>query len=104
MKKRWEEPRILVQKFMPNEYVAACGDENKVYKFTCDAPTEWGSGLVYVESNGEPGLQVSLFGGEILLEVTIILVVKHMKHLLQMTSCKDIISMIWKVSLIQHKL
>ena len=63
MKKRWEEPRILVQKFMPNEYVAACGDENKVYKFTCDAPTEWGSGLVYVESNGEPGLQVSLFGG-----------------------------------------
>ena len=24
MKMRWEEPRIEVQKFMPNEYVAAC--------------------------------------------------------------------------------
>ena len=24
MKKCWEEPRIRVQKFMPNEYVAAC--------------------------------------------------------------------------------
>lgn len=24
MKKKWEEPKILVQEFMPNEYVAAC--------------------------------------------------------------------------------
>lgn len=24
MKEKWEEPRILVQKFTPNEYVAAC--------------------------------------------------------------------------------
>lgn len=37
MKKRWEEPRILVQKFMPNEYVAACGDSGVVYKFECNA-------------------------------------------------------------------
>lgn len=37
MKKTWEEPRILVQQFMPNEYVAACGDKNKVYNFVCDA-------------------------------------------------------------------
>lgn len=57
MKKTWEEPRILVQQFMPNEYVAACGDENKVYKFKCDAPTEWGIGLVFEESNGKDGLQ-----------------------------------------------
>ena len=38
MKKEWVEPEILVQQFVANEYVAACGDENKVYKFTCDAP------------------------------------------------------------------
>lgn len=38
MKKRWEEPMILVQQFVANEYVAACGDENKVYQFVCDAP------------------------------------------------------------------
>ena len=37
MKKKWIEPQILVQEFVPNEYVAACGDKNKVYKFKCDA-------------------------------------------------------------------
>ena len=63
MKKRWEEPRILVQKFMPNEYVAACGDENKVYKFKCDAPTEWGIGFVFEESNGKDGLQYRPISG-----------------------------------------
>ena len=26
-----------VEKFVANEYVAACGDENRVYKFQCDA-------------------------------------------------------------------
>ena len=26
MKKTWEEPKIMVQKFIPNEYVAACGE------------------------------------------------------------------------------
>lgn len=50
MKKRWEEPRILVQKFMPNEYVAACGDENKVYNFVCDAGGGT-PGTVYEDSN-----------------------------------------------------
>ena len=25
MKNRWAEPKIMVQKFTPNEYVAACG-------------------------------------------------------------------------------
>ena len=50
MKKRWEEPRILVQKFMPNEYVAACGDENKVYNFVCDAPG--GTLYYYPRSDG----------------------------------------------------
>ena len=36
MKRKWEEPRILVQEFIPNEYVAVCwgvacstGDANK---------------------------------------------------------------------------
>lgn len=32
MKKKWEEPRIEVQKFIPNEYVAAC------YKIKCTTP------------------------------------------------------------------
>lgn len=50
MKKTWEEPRILVQQFMPNEYVAACGDENKVYNFVCDAGGGT-PGTVYKDSN-----------------------------------------------------
>lgn len=37
MKKIWEEPKILVQKFTPNEYVAACGDSGKTYFFECNA-------------------------------------------------------------------
>ena len=58
------KPMMDSEIFVANEYFSACGDENKVYKFKCDAPTEWGNGLVYVESNGEPGLQVRLFGGD----------------------------------------
>ena len=58
MKKTWEEPQILVQKFIPNEYVAACGDSGTVYRFKCDA----GNGVygsVYEETNGREGLQTS---------------------------------------------
>ena len=33
MKRVWCRPQTVVQKFEANEYVAACGDENKVYKF-----------------------------------------------------------------------
>lgn len=50
MKKRWEEPMILVQQFVANEYVAACGDENKVYNFTCDAAR--GRLFYYPQSDG----------------------------------------------------
>ena len=31
------EPVVEVQEFAANEYVAACGDSGKVYKFVCDA-------------------------------------------------------------------
>lgn len=37
MRKRWEEPMILVQQFVANEYVAACGDSGTVYNFKCNA-------------------------------------------------------------------
>lgn len=32
MKKRWEDPRIMLEQFVPNEYVAAC------YKIRCTTP------------------------------------------------------------------
>lgn len=37
MKATYESPVILVQAFVPNEYVAACGDSGTVYNFKCDA-------------------------------------------------------------------
>ena len=57
MKKTWEEPRILVQQFMPNEYVAACGDKNKVYNFKCDAG-DGTPGKVYKDSNNNGRLDL----------------------------------------------
>ncbi|MED9815148.1 hypothetical protein [Anaerostipes sp.] len=56
MKKRYERPSAYIEEFTPNEYVAACGDENKVYMFTCDAGGGK-SGDVWLETNGKPGLQ-----------------------------------------------
>ena len=34
----WEKPELNEVAFAANEYVAACGDSGKVYKFVCDAP------------------------------------------------------------------
>lgn len=52
----WKQPLTVVQKFAPNEYVAACGDSGVVYKFKCDAG-DGVYGSVYQETNGQPGLQ-----------------------------------------------
>lgn len=52
MKKTWEEPKILVQKFIPNEYVAACGDSGVVYNFECNAGNE-NTHYAVKDSNGD---------------------------------------------------
>ncbi len=58
-KKEWAIPQTFVQQFAANEYVAACGDENEVYKFECDAGGFFGEGgTVFLETNGEEGLQI----------------------------------------------
>ena len=57
MKKTYVRPVMEAEIFAANEVVAACGDTNQVYKFTCTA----GGGVygdVWQESNGVPGLQV----------------------------------------------
>lgn len=53
MKKMWSEPVILAEKFMPNEYVAACGDSGVVYNFECNAGNRRNSYNVYYD-NGTP--------------------------------------------------
>ena len=49
----------VVQKFVPNEYVAACGDSGTTYYFECNAGEQWESynvyfddGTPYASSNG----------------------------------------------------
>lgn len=36
-KKQWIYPQAVGEVFTPNEYIAACGDHGKVYKFECNA-------------------------------------------------------------------
>lgn len=48
-KKIWTRPMAEVEQFMANEYIAACGDENRVYKFVCDAPR----GTMYYYPTGD---------------------------------------------------
>lgn len=58
MKQVWESPRIEVEKFISNQYIAACGDENKVYKFVCDAP----GGRLYYYPTGDGSVDGSYTG------------------------------------------
>lgn len=53
MKEMWTEPRIEVQKFAANEYVAACGDSGVVYNFECNAGNRWKDYNVYL-ADGTP--------------------------------------------------
>lgn len=51
MKKIWTMPMATVEEFAANEYVAACHDMNRVYKFICDAPA--GNLYYYPTTDGE---------------------------------------------------
>ena len=50
-KQKWVRPQAVVQEFVANEYVAACGDSGTVYKFQCDAPG--GTLYYYPDSDGK---------------------------------------------------
>lgn len=61
MKRKYERPWMVGEEFSPNEFIAACGDSNTVYRFKCDA----GGGVVgnvYLETNGQEGLQTGKGG------------------------------------------
>ena len=60
--REYVKPTMEDELFAANEYIAACHDINKVYKFKCDAGGGR-SGSVYLETNGEPGLQTG-WGGD----------------------------------------
>lgn len=54
--RNWERPMAVVDAFVANEFVSACGNKNKEYLFECDAGGG-DFGKVYLETNGKPGLQ-----------------------------------------------
>lgn len=97
MKRRYERPSAYIEEFTPNEYVAACGDSGTVYMFRCDAGGGY-SGTVWLETNGEPGLQKKgrwegwgkYHPGDENL-VVIMLVVLHMRLIQRISFQMDII-------------
>lgn len=55
-KKAYSKPMLKSEAFVPQSYVAACGDSGTDYYFTCDAGGG-ARGKVWLETNGVPGLQ-----------------------------------------------
>ena len=57
--RNWERPMVVVDTFAANEFVSTCGEQNRVYKFKCDAGSKYSdffgdhyySYNVYVDSN-----------------------------------------------------
>lgn len=60
-KRAYSKPILESETFIPQNYIAACGDSGTVYKFTCDAG-RGAYGSVYEETNGIPGLQTGANG------------------------------------------
>lgn len=54
MKRAYVRPTMVGERFVANEYVAACGDSGTVYKFECNAGDKWGGYSVYL--NGDDGV------------------------------------------------
>ena len=55
--RNWEKPMAVVDAFVANEFVSACGDENKVYLFECNAGEKYGEYDVFTNDgkNLTPG-------------------------------------------------
>lgn len=47
----WSSPKTAFEEFVPQNYIAACGDSGAVYKFECNAP----SGNMYVPDPNNSG-------------------------------------------------
>lgn len=59
-KKAYVKPSLESETFVPQTYIAACGDSGVVYKFKCDAGYLFGSGgHVWQENEKQSGLQTS---------------------------------------------
>lgn len=62
MKRAYVRPTMVGERFVANEYVAACGDSGTVYKFECNAGDDWGGYSVYLNGNdGVAGTDDDIF-------------------------------------------
>lgn len=65
MKRAYVRPTMVGERFVANEYVAACGDSGTVYKFECDAGDRLGGYSVYLNGDdGVAGTDDDIFGVE----------------------------------------
>lgn len=58
--RKYKKPVLNVEQFTANEFIAACGDSGKTYKFVCNENRNgWFSdgGVVYEENGKKEGLQ-----------------------------------------------
>lgn len=63
MKKNYVRPMMVGERFVADEFVAACGDtEYGVYKFKCDAGSSEKYNTVWYETNDRTGLQTEGWG------------------------------------------
>ena len=53
-KRKYVKPVLSGEEFVPQNYIAACGDSGIIYKFTCDAPK--GTLYYYDASNNKQHL------------------------------------------------
>lgn len=102
MKRRYERPSAYIEEFTPNEYVAACGENGKVYNFQCNAGSHDYYGKVYLETNGKAGLQTrrgmewvdgkpKFYSADTYLTNTYMHVTRHIKLIQRMNLRMDII-------------
>lgn len=56
-KQKWVRPQAIVQEFVANEYVAACGDSGTIYKFECNAGNRYKS--YYIRNSKGEKVQIS---------------------------------------------
>ena len=75
MRKNYVKPLLNSEEFVPQTYIAACkeGEYYDVYNFICNAGFDNNQYDVFIESNGQEGLQrgTELFGGDKKLTGTI---------------------------------
>lgn len=59
MKRAYVRPTMVGERFVANEYVAACGDSGKVYKFECNAGKKSSNYNVYYKDGDRKKFIVS---------------------------------------------